>query len=387
MKAIVNGKIVMPGSVLEDKTVILEGDRIREIADTVSGADEIIDAEGSYITPGFIDVHSDRIEQFIQPRPTSQMEFELALRVCERELCACGITTIYHSMSLMKDEFFGAAPLRTRENVRKFADLVRAIHDHNHLIHHRVHLRIEIDNLEAAPIVQSMIEHKSVHEISFMDHTPGQGQYRDLEIYERSISRKRGLVDMTMEEILAYHKSKKVMTLEVLKKLTELAHANGIAVASHDDDTEKKLAVNQKIGVDISEFPIALQTAQAARDKGFFTVIGAPNILLGGSHSGNMSAADAIHAGCADILCSDYYPAAILHGIFAMHFKQGIPLWEMVRKATLNPAQAMKIDKDYGSLEPGKKADLLLIRVLDGFPAVTNALVDGFEVLRMEYRR
>lgn len=387
MKAIVNGKIVMPGSILENKAILMEGDRIREIADTVSGADEVIDAEGSYITPGFIDVHSDRIEQFLQPRPTSQMEFELALRICERELCACGITTIYHSMSLMKDEFFGAAPLRTRENVRKFADLVRAIHDHNHLIHHRVHLRIEIDNLDAAPIVRNMIEHKSVHEISFMDHTPGQGQYRDLEIYERSISRKRGLVDMTMDEILAYHKNKKVMTFEVLKKLTELAHANGIAVASHDDDTEEKLAVNQKIGVDISEFPIALQTAQAARDKGFFTVIGAPNILLGGSHSGNMSAADAIHAGCADILCSDYYPAAILHGIFAMHLKQGVPLWEMVRKATLNPAQAMKIDRDYGSLEPGKKADLLLIRVLDGFPAVTSALADGIEVLRMEYRR
>lgn len=387
MKAIVNGKIVTPDSVLEDKALLIEGDRIREITDTVSGADEVIDAEGSYITPGFIDVHSDRIEQFIQPRPTSQMGFELALRECERELCACGITTIYHSMSLMKDEFFGAAPLRTMENVQKFADLVREIHDHSHLIHHRIHLRIEIDNLEAAPIVQKMIEHKSVHEISFMDHTPGQGQYRDLEIYERSISRKKGLVDMTMEEVLAYHKSKKVMTFEVLKKLTELAHANGIAVASHDDDTEEKLAVNQKIGVDISEFPIALETAQAARHKGFSTVIGAPNILLGGSHSGNMSAADAIHADCADILCSDYYPAAILHGIFAMHFEQGVPLWEMVRKATLNPAQAMKIDRDYGSLEPGKKADLLLVRELDGFPAVTSALVDGIEALGMEYRR
>lgn len=386
MKAIRNGRIVTPDSVLEDRVLLIDGDRIRGIADTASGADEVIDAEGSYLTPGFIDIHSDRIEQLIQPRPTSQMGFELALKECEREMLGCGITTIYHAMSLMKDEFFGAAPLRTVENVRKFTNLVGTMHSRGHLIRHRVHLRIEIDNLAAVPVVQDMIERKCVHEISFMDHTPGQGQYRDLEIYERSISRKKGLADMTMKEILAYHKSKEVMDFEALKGLADLAHANGIAVASHDDDTEEKLAVNQAIGVDISEFPIALETAQAARRRGFSTVIGAPNILLGGSHSGNMSAAEAICADCADILCSDYYPAAILHGIFTMALRQGVPLWEMVRRATLAPARAMKTDQDYGSLEPGKKADVLFIRVLDGVPAVTGALVDGTEALHMKYR-
>ncbi|SMC70191.1 alpha-D-ribose 1-methylphosphonate 5-triphosphate diphosphatase [Papillibacter cinnamivorans] len=389
MKAIVNGRIVAPGGILENKTVLIQDGRILDLACGPEGAEQIIDAGGRYITPGFIDVHSDKIEQFIQPRPTSQMDFELALKECERELLNIGITTIYHSLSLMKDDFFGMSPLRTKASVRKFSDLVESIHSRNHLIHHRFHLRIEIDNLEAFDIARDMIEGKRVHEISFMDHTPGQGQYRSLEVYERSISgyRAKGAVSMEMEEILRYHETKETLSFRHLRELTELAHANGIAVASHDDDTEEKLAVNRAVGVDISEFPILLETARAARREGFFTVVGAPNILMGSSHSGNMSAAEAILDGCGDILCSDYYPPAILHAIFLMNRKYGVPLWEMVRRATLAPAEAMKIDGEYGSVEPGKRADLLIVDVLDGYPVITHALVDGKPVLRVEYRR
>lgn len=389
MTAIVNGRIVAPDRIIDDKILLIEGERIKEIGESTTGAGEIIDARGAFITPGFIDVHSDRIEQFMQPRPTSQMDFELALKECERELLCNGITTIYHSMSLMKDEFFGASPLRTKANVRKISELIDSIHERGHLIHHRFHLRIEIDNLEAFEIVKDMIARKKVHEISFMDHTPGQGQYRDIEIYERSISPYRGkeIMNMSMDEILKYHRGKEVMPFESLKALAELAHANGIAVASHDDDTADKLAVNKAIGVDISEFPITLETARAAKREGFTTVIGAPNILLGGSHSGNMSAAEAIREDCGDILCSDYYPPAILHGIFTMVRKRGVPLWDMVRKATLSPAEAMNISDEYGALQPGKKADLLIIENLDGYPVVTNALVDGNPTLRVEYRR
>jgi alpha-D-ribose 1-methylphosphonate 5-triphosphate diphosphatase len=290
-------------------------------------------------------------------------------------------------MSLMKDEIFGAMPLRTRANVEKFARLVSDVHNRGHLIHHRLHLRLEIDNPDAFEIAGEMIRGNLVHEISFMDHTPGQGQYRNLEIYRRSVTPLRSGKAVTMEELMVYHQTKQVISAEKLRELAGLAHQNDIPVASHDDDTEEKLAVNQFIGVDISEFPILLETARSARRRGFVTVIGAPNILLGGSHSGNMSAAEAVRAGCADILCSDYYPPAVLHGIFYMHTRRGVPLWEMVRKATLAPAQAMRIDGDYGSLEPGKKADLLIVDLLDGYPVVTHALVDGIPALHVEYRR
>lgn len=140
------------------------------------------------------------------------------------------------------------------------------------------------------------------------------------------------------------------------------------------------------MGVAISEFPITIDVARQAQQLGLATVVGAPNILLGGSHTGNLSAAEAVKEGCADILCSDYYPAAMLHSIFIMHKQHGVPLPEIVNKLTLNPARAMCIDNDYGSLAVGKKADLLIIKILDGYPVITHALVDGKVISQLEYR-
>ena len=390
MIAIKNGRIVLPDRILDGKTLVLDGDRIHSIGEEIPPeAGKVIDAHGRFITPGFFDVHSDKIEQFILPRPTAQFDFELALKECERELLHLGITTIYHSFSLLKDELFGKSPLRTRENVEKMAALIRDIHDRNHLIHHRFHLRIEIDNLDAYDIAKAMIAQGLAHEISFMDHSPGQGQYRNLEIYQKTIRKYHGreIEELGFEKVLEMQRNKKTLSFEQLKELCRFAHENGVAVASHDDDTLEKLDVNREIGVDISEFPINLEAAKYARSLGFATVVGAPNILLGGSHSGNMSAAEAIQAGCADILCSDYYPPAILHSIFAMHLKHGVPLPEMVKKATLNPAKAMGLGEAYGSIEPGKKADLLVIGILDGYPVITHVLVDGRTTSRVEYRR
>ena len=390
MIAIKNGRIVLPDRILDGKTLVLDGDRIHSIGEEIPPeAGKVIDAHGRFITPGFFDVHSDKIEQFILPRPTAQFDFELALKECERELLHLGITTIYHSFSLLKDELFGKSPLRTRENVEKMAALIRDIHDRNHLIHHRFHLRIEIDNLDAYDIAKAMIAQGLAHEISFMDHSPGQGQYRNLEIYQKTIRKYHGreIEELGFEKVLEMQRNKKTLSFEQLKELCRFAHENGVAVASHDDDTLEKLDINREIGVDISEFPINLEAAKYARSLGFATVVGAPNILLGGSHSGNMSAAEAIQAGCADILCSDYYPPAILHSIFAMHLKHGVPLPEMVKKATLNPAKAMGLGEAYGSIEPGKKADLLVIGILDGYPVITHVLVDGRTTSRVEYRR
>ena len=384
-----NGRIVTPDQIIEDKILLIDGDRIAGFADAANGAERIVNAHERYIIPGIIDVHSDKIEQYIQPRPTSQMDFEFALKICERDLLSAGITTMYHSISLFQDEIFGKSPLRTKENVQKIADLINNIHSRNHLIHHRFHLRIEIDNLEAFGIVRDMIHQGKVHQISFMDHTPGQGQYSNLEVYHDTISKYNGkeLERIGFEGILEQHKNKQVLSFEQLKELAELAHDNGIPVASHDDDTDGKLAVNKEIGVDISEFPITLETAKSAKKQGFYTVIGAPNILRGCSHSGNLSAAEAILEDCADIICSDYYPSAILSGIFYMHGKFGVPLSKMVNMETLNPARAMRTDKDYGSIETGKKADLIVVDLLDGYPVITHVFVDGNQTSRIEYRR
>ena len=389
MIAIINGKIISPEKIIEDKILLIDGDRIAGFSGSAETADKVVDAHGRYIMPGIIDIHSDRIEQYIQPRPTSQVDFEFGLKVCERDLLGAGITTMYHSISLFKDEIFGKSPLRTKENVRKIADLISNIHLRNHLIHHRFHLRIEIDNLEAFDIASDMINQGKTHMISFMDHTPGQGQYSDLVMYHDAVCKYGGkeLEKLGFDGILEYQKTKATLSLEQLKELSKLASENGIAIASHDDDTDKKLALNKEIGVNISEFPITMEVAKSAKAHGFYTVVGAANILRNGSHSGNLSATEAVLEDCADIICSDYYPAAVLHSIFIMHTKYGVPLPQMVNRATLNPAKAVKIDREYGSIETGKKADILIVDILDGYPVITHTFVDGVAASRIEYRR
>lgn len=389
MIAIKNGRIVTPDEVIENKTLMIDKDRILDICESEVSADKVIDAHGRYIFPGFIDIHSDKIEHFIFPRPTARFPFELALKECEKELLQLGITTIYHSFSLYKDELLGKNPLRSKESVLEMAELIADIQKRRHLIHHRFHLRIEIDNIEAYKITKEMMQRGLVHEISFMDHTPGQGQYRNLEIYRDTVEKYNGMQNenMTFDEILEHHKNKDMLSFEQLKELADIAHERNITVASHDDDTEEKLKVNRQLDVDISEFPITEEVAQAAHDMGFYTIAGAPNILLGGSHSGNMSAADAVINGCADILCSDYFPQAILQSIFIMCEKYSQSMPEMVKKVSLNPAKAMRIDKEYGSIEKGKKADIVIADVLDGYPVVTHVLVDGKTTSRVEYRR
>lgn len=391
MIAIKNGKIITATGVLDNQILIIDKDRIQGIVNTLPKIpmDQVIDAHHHYIAPGFIDIHNDKIEQFICPRPTSIMNFDLAMNECERELLLQGITTIYHSLALFKDNFFGTSPLRTKENVMKLADLIQKRFEQSNLIRHRFHLRIEIDNLDAYDIAKTMILNHKVHEISFMDHTPGQGQYKNLEIYEKTISSYKGkeIETLGFDGVLNYHENKQTLSFEQLKELTELAHQNKITVASHDDDSLEKLMLNKKINVDISEFPITLEAAKHAKKLGFKTVAGAPNILLGGSHSGNMNASHAILENCIDILCSDYYPAAMLHSVFIMNQKEHVPLHEMINKVALNPASAMNINEDYGSIEIGKKADLLLINFENNFPVINQIFVDGKIVSTIEYRK
>jgi len=188
-----------------------------------------------------------------------------------------------------------------------------------------------------------------------MDHTPGQGQYRNLNLYRKTLKGYNNLSDQEIDTIIVSHQQKDKVSFDQLLELCDLARFNHISVASHDDDSSESVDLVCELGVTISEFPVTLEVARTARSRGLMTMAGAPNILLGGSHSGNLSAAEAILDGCIDILCSDYYPAAMLQAVFQMHLQHHLDLPSLVRLVTANPARAVQIDAEYGTIASGKK--------------------------------
>jgi alpha-D-ribose 1-methylphosphonate 5-triphosphate diphosphatase len=397
-KCILNALVVGPDKVLPNHAIIIRKDRILAVIPmgSLSGryqngsAMRCFDAQGGYVLPGFIDIHSDCIEGILQPRPTTLMDFEMGLREAEKQLLGYGVTTIYHSLSIMNvaGSRGGRTGFRTKENFERLALLIQDFHQGYHLIRHRLHARYDIYTTDLYDYVARLLEEGKVHELSFMDHTPGQGQYRNLEIYAQSTAGWDIEGDLPLKEKLAIPRNRSGVSHEKLKGLAALAKKQGIPLASHDDDSpEKVLFMKNEYGTKISEFPVELAAAKKARDEGLMVVMGAPNVMLGGSHSGNLSALEAIREGCADILCSDYYPASLLHSAFMLEEKGIISLTEAVRMLTLNPARAVGIAADYGSLEAGKKADLLIVRKLQGRPLVWRCFIDGRSALRYEYRQ
>ncbi|NRF94602.1 phosphonate metabolism protein PhnM [Paenibacillus frigoriresistens] len=391
MYLITNGLIITEEAILEGFDLLIKQDRIERIA--LRGEiewnehTEVIDAAGGYISPGFIDIHSDYIEHMTAPRPTSLMDFNLSLRETEKELISHGITTMYHSLSIFKSVDYKYRPIRESHNVRKLIDLIDQAHTSKHLVRHRFHARFEIDNLAEIDNLKSYITEKKVHLISFMDHTPGQGQYRDLEVYKKTVKGYQDLTEEGIDELIANHQTKQKLTVEGIREIAQLAKDNQIAIASHDDDSPQKLELVQSFGAVISEFPITLAIAKKAKELGMYTVAGAPNVILGGSHSRNLSAAEAVCEESIDILCSDYYPAAMLHAVFylAHHCKKN--LVDMFKMVSLHPAKAVNIDEEVGSIREGKKADLLIIEKIEpDFPVITTVFVDGKLIQKTNYR-
>lgn len=393
MKVVTNGKLVLPNKILEGYDLIIYENLIDNIIPSgqytpQDQSVEVIDARGGHVAPGFIDIHADYIEHITAPRPTSLMNFSLALREAERELLTHGVTTMFHSLSLYKLMQADDKPIRRKENVEKFIDLIANTHEQRHLIRHRFHARFEVDNVNSVDDLIAYIEAGKVDMLSFMDHTPGQGQFSDIEAYKK-LSRQYGsrLSDDEFEEVLSKRRNVPKLSHDDCGRIAAIAKKHHVAIASHDDDSIEKIDAIKAFGTTISEFPITLDIARHAHKEGLYTMAGAPNVLLGGSHSGNLTAHDAINEGIIDILCSDYYPAALLHSVYKMHNDFGCPLHEMFNLVTLNPARAVNIDDQVGSIEIGKRADLLIIEKIENdFPVITSCFVEGAHVFKTRYR-
>ncbi len=370
---LINARVILPGEVIEDGSVLIEDDRIVAICPQVTDA-PTLDLDGAWLLPGLIDLHCDALEKEVEPRPKVLFPLPFAVAQADRRNAIAGITTPFHALSFSGSEW-GV------RNDRLAANLAHAVHAHQGLVDNRVHLRYEVTEPAAEPVLRELVAAGDADLLSFMDHTPGRGQFRTFAAYRDYFSSAYAAKDIEIEQIVALKRERQSTAHERVAALAVLARAHGVALASHDDDSPEFVETAKRIGVAMSEFPINLATAQAAHSHGIATIFGAPNVIRGVSQSGNMRALDAIQAGVCACLCSDYHPPSLLHAAFLLPELAGLTLPQAIRLVTANPAAAAGL-ADRGSIVVGARADLIAVRHSAQGCAVELVLSAGRTVLR-----
>lgn len=352
-------RIVLSDRVIDRGALRIEDGLIAEISETpVDGA--AVDGHGLILMPGMIDMHGDMIEREIEPRPGVRMPMEMGLRDLDMKLATSGITTAYASLSF--------APGSTYGHMRSYdftSEMIRAVvaARPNLLIDHRVHARFEVTFPAALSVVKELVGEGSVDLVSLCDHTPGQGQYRDLELQAANISKNKGVsLEVAAEQLQQRIRDRQATAGDMtatLRAITQYCALHGVPVASHDDDTIEKVELMDQLGANISEFPVTLEAAQEAHRRGMLNAMGAPNALRGQSYSGNLSARAAHEAGVLDLLAADYHPSAMLPAVLVLAKTDPDGLAGAARLTSLNPARALGLE-DRGEIRAGLRADLLV---------------------------
>jgi alpha-D-ribose 1-methylphosphonate 5-triphosphate diphosphatase len=368
-----NARIVTPETTLAG-SIRIEGDRIVGLGDVDRHADATIDARGRLVLPGLVDLHGDDIEAQLHPRSGARMDTHMALAATDRANLAAGITTKFHAISFEVDPDENRSP-------ELGAELTATIDaDDDLMADHRIHARCEVTQERCVEAVERIIQAGDAHLVSVMSHIPGKGQFRDRDAF---LQYYRDSQKHTIEEAQALIEKRGDLELDTIRdriqRVVDAADAHGIPTASHDDEDPAEVERLQAVGVDISEYPITLETAQRAHDAGMTVTMGAPNLVRGESQWGNLRTRDAIDAGVVDALVADYHPMSLLAAVFV---DTDEPLPRRVARVTSQPADAVGLT-NRGRIAEGARADLVVVDP-DPSPTVTRALVAGRPVYRAE---
>lgn len=350
--------LVLPDRVVAHGSVRIEAGKIADIVERP--VPDGIRGRGHTLYAGFIDMHGDMIEQELEPRPNVDFPMEVALNALDARLAAAGVTTAYASVSFSRG--VRAGERRSFEHTsRVIRDLSKARKSAR--VDHRIHARFDVTFDNAVGVLGGLLENGHVDLVSLMDHTPGQGQYRNIEIHIRNKAAQHGIPESEARQLILETMANRSRPQEVLlgnmNEVARICRAHGVPLASHDDDTREKANLMADLGAVIAEFPVTLEAAQAAIDRGMMTAMGAPNAMRGQSYSGNLSAREAHATGLLTILAADYHPAAILPAIHALALTDPDGLAGAARLANANPAQALGLT-DRGEIALGKWADLVV---------------------------
>ena len=367
---------VLPNGIEKGVSIQVEEGRIVSIGSISSRTVPVIDGKGCLLLPGMFDIHSDALETTIEPRPGAVFPIDVAIYEMDKRLLASGVTTIFHCVAFV-EAATGKRSLRSNKVAENIARQIIGLTPELR-VNTRIHGRYDLINAPAAPILCDFIENEQIHLVSFMDHTPGQGQFRDIEAFVRLNEKRTGASAEELEKhVRTRQAARDAIDTAALDAVIALCHRFDVPMASHDDDSRELVQNWKKKGIRISEFPVNAEALETAHQEKIDTSLGAPNICRGQSLSGNLSARDAIESGYGDIICSDYSPMALLPAVFLL-VQEGLkPLHEAVNMVSLNPAQAVGESAERGSLEAGKIADLILVSLENDVPLVRQTFVHG----------
>ncbi|CAG8998630.1 MAG: Alpha-D-ribose 1-methylphosphonate 5-triphosphate diphosphatase [Candidatus Celerinatantimonas neptuna] len=338
-----------------------------------------IDGEGGYLMPGMIELHTDNMEKHFSPRPGVRWPSSAAFKVHDSQMVSAGITTVFDAVAI-------GDVIEHSERLANLQTMVQALLSSREAGHcradHRLHFRCEISHADTLNNFEDLLKLCSPELVSVMDHSPGQRQFANIDRYRQYYQGKYRLSDVEMEAFIVRQMAASEQYGRLSREaICKTCHERGIVLASHDDATSDHIGEALSDGMSIAEFPTTTDAALAAHTQGLSVVMGAPNVVRGGSHSGNVAALDLASLGTLDVLSSDYYPSSLLDAIFKLADDSGndYDLSSACALVTQNPAEVLELH-DRGRIETGFRADLILCHPMDDHVHIQQVWREGERV-------
>lgn len=373
----INARIVTPEQIVTGDLLIEDG-FVRGMGQETAGSVQDVDFQGDLLLPGLIELHTDNLEKHVQPRPGVRWPSTLAAALAhDTQIVGAGITTVYDALAL------GGLRSGGQDN-RILEDSYQAIKQAQQQglfrADHALHLRCEVADSQVPALLTKYGEDPLVRLLSVMDHTPGQRQWRDIDkwrLYHRDQNWTEAQVEAVRRERLELQQR---YAADHRRLTVAFAHDRNIPLASHDDTSEADVEQAVQDGIAIAEFPTTLSAARSAAVQGLAVILGAPNVVRGGSHSGNVGAWDLARLELLDGLSSDYVPASLMHAVFLLSEKFNIPLPATVAMASARIAGILNLP-DRGEIAADKRADLVRVVQVEGLPVVKSVWRAGCPVV------
>lgn len=376
-QTIINARLILKDEIIKG-AIVIENGQLIQVDQNPSRLAAAEDWNDDYLMPGLIELHTDNMEKYFAPRPGVIWPKVSAMIAHDRQMISSGVTTVFDAVAVGYDIHDSQRTMLLDDMIDSIAYL-----DDNQLskADHFIHLRCELSSETTADKFDLHADNPRLKLVSLMDHAPGQRQFASLDKYIEYYKKKYSDTDEQMAVRLESHKAaSQNWSAKHRRYIAEICRAHDIPMASHDDATDEHVTEAISYGVSIAEFPTTLKAAELSHNNDMKVLMGAPNILRGHSHSGNVAARELAEGGYLDMLSSDYYPSSLLHSAFMLSdLGLGISLPKAIRCVTENPAQAVGLE-NRGGIQVGYKADLLRVGKHDGMPILKETWKSGERV-------